>query len=315
MKRARSRLDPVHQERILLKTTPRNVRLFAILARKSPEAVVFRRGPSRNVLLIRWNTANDTFELGQWFKGRIYERRCDLSPEGHLLVYFAANYRKPFYSWSAVSRPPFLKALALWPKGDGWGGGGHFQSRTRLALNHREGEMALASGFSVPRWLKISQFGDRPGWGEDDPVWSERLHRDGWTLISYPSDTKFDSGAKIWWKFSSPIIWRKSRPGSRKGSALEMIITGMHEKDGPWYLVEHRVVRENGRVETIGKSDWADWSHSGDLLFAKDGCLYRVPSKRGILASTEDATKIADFSKLTFEARKAPEDASKWPHR
>jgi len=55
----------------------------------------------------------------------------------------------------------------MWPKGDGWGGGGHFLSRTRLALNHRDGEMKLADGFSVPNWLKVEQFGERPGWGED----------------------------------------------------------------------------------------------------------------------------------------------------
>jgi hypothetical protein len=29
--------------------------------------------------------------------------------------------RKPFQSWSAISRTPYLTALALWPKGDGWG--------------------------------------------------------------------------------------------------------------------------------------------------------------------------------------------------
>src|ERR1041384_8508875 len=71
-------------------------RLFAILARKSPYAVIFRRGPSRSVLLIRWNTETDTFEHGQWLRGRIYERRCDLSPDGGLLLYFAANWHPPF---------------------------------------------------------------------------------------------------------------------------------------------------------------------------------------------------------------------------
>jgi len=89
----------------------------------------------------------------------------------------------------------------------------------------------------------------------------------------------------------------------------------MHEKDVPWYLTEHSVVRADGRVEKIGKSDWADWSRSGDLLLAKAGCLYRVPSEKGILAPLKDAVKIADFSKLTFEARKAPDDAVRWPHR
>src|SRR5437763_3411149 len=124
------------------------ISLYVILARKAHFGVVFRRGPSKSVLLIGWNTSNDTFEQGQWLKGRIYERRCDLSPDGSLLLYFAANYRKPLYSWSAISRPPFLTALLLWPKGDGWGGGGHFLSQRRIALNHRDNEMQIANGFS-----------------------------------------------------------------------------------------------------------------------------------------------------------------------
>jgi len=34
----------------------------------------------------------------------------------------------------------------LWPKGDAWGGGGHFLRRGAIALNHREKETALADG-------------------------------------------------------------------------------------------------------------------------------------------------------------------------
>ena len=71
-----------------------SVRLYAILARESHRAVVFRRGPSKQVLLVSWNTDTDAFTEGQWLKGRIYERRCDLSPDGELLLYFAANWKE-----------------------------------------------------------------------------------------------------------------------------------------------------------------------------------------------------------------------------
>jgi hypothetical protein len=298
-----------------MKTTLGSVRLYAILARKSPVAVVFRRGPSNNVLLIKWNTSDDTFELGQWLRGRIYERRCDLSPDGDLFLYFAANYREPYLSWSAISRPPFLKALALWPKGDGWGGGGHFQSPSRIALNHRAGEMALAPGFSIPQWLKVRPFGDRPGWGEDDPVWSERLLRDGWELISVPTGTKDDYGAKVWLEFSPPIVWRKTNPVCPKRYSLDMSILGIKERGGPWYLTEHAVTREKGKADKLGRSEWADWSHTGDLLFSMDGCLYRVKCRKNILEPLEDAVKIADFTNLKFEPIKAPDAATRWPKR
>jgi hypothetical protein len=290
------------------------VRLFALLARKSSSAVVFRRGPSRSVLLTRWNTSNDTFEHGQWLKGRIYERRCDLSPEGDLLLYFAANHRKPHYSWSAVSRPPYLSALAMWPKGDGWGGGGHFTSSRRIALNHRSNELKLAEGFSVPKWMKIEQFGQRPGWGEDEPVWSARLERDGWKLVDFPNTTKDDFGAKVMIEYSPPVRWRKLNPKWPKRYSLDMSIIGMGERDGPWYLMEH-TVNSGDRVDSLGRSDWADWSESGDLLFAMNGSLYRGVCSAGILAPLEEAIQVADFSRLQFEAREPSPQARRWPSR
>ncbi len=290
-----------------------HVRLYAILARNLPTAVVFRRGPSKSVLLIRWNTSNDTFQFGQWFKGRIYERRCDLSPNGDLLLYFAANYRKPYFSWSAISQPPYLTALALWPKGDGWGGGGQFITQNRIALNHREPEMKVAEGLSLPKRLMVKAFGKHSGWGEDAPIWPERLKRDGWALVRYSEGVQHGSRRKVWVEFTPSITWRKSNPAWPKRYSLEMSITGLKERDGPWYLTEHTVIRDKTKMDNIGRSDWADWCSSGDLLFAVDGCLYRLSCKRGVLAPLERATKVADLSNLQFEPREAPEEARSWP--
>ena len=57
-------------------------RLYVIQARDAPRAVIFRRGPSAHVMLALWHTDTDRVEEGQWLKGRIYERRADLSPDG-----------------------------------------------------------------------------------------------------------------------------------------------------------------------------------------------------------------------------------------
>ncbi|MEM7020525.1 MAG: hypothetical protein AAF512_24685, partial [Pseudomonadota bacterium] len=164
-------------------TTEPATRLFCIVARSAPVAVVFRRGPTKQVQLLRWNLTNDSFVSGQWLKGRIYERRCDLSPSGDLLLYFAANYRKPYYSWTAISRPPYLTALALWPKGDIWGGGGVMNSERWMQLNHRDSEMSLAPDFKTPKNFRVSQWGEHPGWGEDYPIYEHRFQRDGWERL------------------------------------------------------------------------------------------------------------------------------------
>src|SRR5579862_3754113 len=96
------------------KSKPSPCRLFVLLARNAPTAVIFRRGPSRWVQLIKWNTQADTFEPGQWFHGRVYEKRADLSPDGSLLIYFAAKFGRSvtdgMYSWTAISRPPYFTA-------------------------------------------------------------------------------------------------------------------------------------------------------------------------------------------------------------
>ena len=51
-------------------------RLAILFAARAPVAVIFRHG------------------RGHWFHGRIYTRRCDLSPDGELLVYFASKFNR-----------------------------------------------------------------------------------------------------------------------------------------------------------------------------------------------------------------------------
>ncbi|MGI9381994.1 MAG: hypothetical protein ACR2PO_02480 [Methyloligellaceae bacterium] len=107
--------------------------LYALIARERRVGVIFRRGPTKQVLLIRWTLESDRFEIGQWLKGRIFVRRCDLSPDGQKLVYFAMDYRRPVGCWTAVSKPPYLTALAFWPKGNSYGGGGLFDGKRQCS--------------------------------------------------------------------------------------------------------------------------------------------------------------------------------------
>src|SRR5947209_12822707 len=91
-------------------------RLHVLLAREAPYGVVIRRGPSRQVCTVGWDRQTDRFAVGQWLKGRIYERRCDLSPDGRFLLYFAMNGRwhsEAKGAWTAISRAPYLKAIGL----------------------------------------------------------------------------------------------------------------------------------------------------------------------------------------------------------
>src|SRR5947209_589019 len=104
-------------------------RVHILLARDARLGVVIRRGPSKQVCTLLWDRTCDRFRVGQWLKGRIYERRSDLSPDGKHLLYFALNGKwqsESRGSWTAISRAPYLKAAAFFPAGDTWGGGGLF---------------------------------------------------------------------------------------------------------------------------------------------------------------------------------------------
>src|SRR5215813_4344083 len=153
-------------------------------------------------------------------RGRIYERRCDLSPSGERLIYFAATYKAPYATWTAVSRPPFLTAVALWPKGDAWGGGGLFAKEKEILLNHRPTEMEMAEGFQLPKFVVVKPLGDRSGWGEDDPIRAHRLIRDGWKTIQQGKYQTHKLGAPTWITIDPPEIWAKPRP--QEGNPYEI---------------------------------------------------------------------------------------------
>ncbi len=290
------------------------VRLYALTARKARTAVIFRRGPSKRVALVKWDMARDQFTVGQWLHGRIYERRCDLSPSGELLVYFAANWKSGRGSWTAISRPPNLTALAMWPKGDAWGGGGLFESERRLALNHPEGQTELAEGFQLPKSFGVVPFGERPGRGEDDPIAVVRDRRDGWRRIRTATWKKNRRGSPIWYSAEGGEVHAQSAPGTKvgKGHALYRTLDGIHEQDGPWYVLRHSLVDEaTGMTAGLGRSDWAAWDRD-DVVFARSGRMYRLGAGSVSRLATEEAIELFDFRSLVFEERAPEAEAKRW---
>lgn len=291
-------------------------RLFVLLASDAPVGVVVRRGPTSQVLLIKWNLENDTFEHGQWLRARVYERRCDLSSDGNLLLYFASDQRRAIRSWTAVSRPPYFTALALWPKCNAYGGGGIFESKTRILLDHHDWEeIQVAESFSIPDWLDVRALGRRGG-GEDFDLgspWSLRLQRDGWKLLQRPTGTKDEFGAKMRLELDPPFVWQKAHPIQSDHFAIEMSILGIGGQDRPPVVTEHRLVGGDGYMGQIGESDWADWAPNGDLLFAQSGCIYRLRFENGGFGSIEESKQVADLNGLEFRCCEPPESARVWP--
>jgi hypothetical protein len=75
--------------------------------------------------------------------GGVYAERCDLSPDGQLLLCFMHQGRKlgtdSSDSWNAISRSPWLHALWLLPQGTTYGGGRFTDNRSVVVRQYSVG--------------------------------------------------------------------------------------------------------------------------------------------------------------------------------
>lgn len=105
------------------------VRLHLFFATENDNAVIVRQGPTRQFRMILWHRDTDTFEDGQWIKKSVYIDRCDLSQDGKHFISFILDGRwniETEGAYTVVSRPPYWTAIALFPEGSTWVGGGVF---------------------------------------------------------------------------------------------------------------------------------------------------------------------------------------------
>jgi hypothetical protein len=288
--------------------------LFVILARNAPTGVIFRRGPSKQVALIKWNLRDDTFEHGQWLKGRIYERRCDLSPKGDKLIYFAAKYgnKKGPDTWTAISKPPYLTALAMWPNLGAWGGGGLFESEFTTLLNHLTNKREMVEGFKLGKNVKVRSIGEYAGRGEDNPIYHTRLLRDGWKLKHEGKHSDYQRKGPMSWEYTEPQTYEKRITRKQNKYFLQMQIRGIGERQGDWYVIDHEALNETGAsLLKLPRTSWADWDSKGNLLYAQHGKLFRL-SWKGDKLDLSLAKELADFSDMKFESVIAPAKFRKW---
>jgi len=275
-------------------------RLQVLLARSAPVGVIFRRGPTQWVQVIKWNTKSDEFEPGQWFHGRLYVGRSDLSPDGSLLIYFAAKFNKKespneeqAYAWTAVSRPRYLSALARWPKDDCWQGGGLFTGSKDVFLNHKP-EAANPDPKHLPKDIRVKPNPDARG--EDDPILVPRMERDGWSFVQW---LDYDYAGR---HTKRPAIFEKIHKKQQLTLRVEKYHDNQNER---WVCI---LVREDGKQHEIGIGTWADFDQQGRIVFASEGKLFCGVLENSKLALTE----LADFNEGTPQPVESPGWAMRW---
>ncbi len=272
-------------------------RVHVILARKANTAVILRRGPSKSVCTMLWDRGRDEFKIGQWLRGRIYERRCDLSPDGQHFIYLAMNgkWGSPVKgSWTAVSRAPYLKAIALWPSGDCWNGGGLFLSDTGFWRNSNPYQDETDVVGRLPKNLaEDPRFPFHEGYGGECPgVYYVRLQRDGWTLLrrEAPSPEGYVS------------TFEKALPS---GWVLEKSAHAIidHPVGRGCYHDTHRLIHpDSGTILDHPEWEWADLDRKR-LVWVAKGVLHAAKINGKGLG---DVKILHDFNDMEFEAIAAP---------
>ena len=265
-----------------------------LLASQAPLGLVIRRGPARRVATVLWDRSRDEFRPGQWLKGRIYERRSDLSPDGRFAIYFAMNgkwHTEARGAWTAISRAPHLKAIVLLAKGDCWHGGGLWTGPTTYWLNDGRGHDVLHQDAEVQRdrrYAPAADFG-----GECPGVYYLRLRRDGWRSVPIP-----ERGPK-----SVHQVFEKD-----VGDGWTLRKTAHASTDHPTgtgcYWDEHELVGAAGQRVACGDWEWADLDRArGRLVWAAHG---RLHAGKVDAAGVVDQVELHDFRGMTFEALEAP---------
>ena len=85
--------------------------------------------------MIRWNTDDNTFELGQFLtKKKIKMDRCSLSPNGEFFSYFMFDFQNGQNTMTVISKPPYFTALYLQYEQGTWSGGARFIDNNNIAI-------------------------------------------------------------------------------------------------------------------------------------------------------------------------------------
>jgi hypothetical protein len=274
-------------------------RLFGIPATEAPVVAVLRRGPSDWFHLGRWDVEAGTFEPGAWLRGTVYPQRCDLSPDGRLFVYFtlkASASWAPGPTYIAVSRLPWLTALAAWGTGGTWTRGLAFVERgaaayppgppdtgalepllQRYALDHRR-----PASFAVERARGWTETADSPPHTAADP----------WDDVRIPR-----------------VTMEKARPGD---ASVLLRVRGRyaaHRGFGPDHDPARYALRVgSGDERPIEGVQWADWARDGRLL---------VATIDGRLEVRDDPTRpepawTVDLAPFTPDPAPPPAVAAEW---
>lgn len=271
-------------------------RVYVIPATHAPTALVIVR-KSGWWILLRWALDTGAVTQGASFKGKLYPRRCDLSPNGELFSYFALQGGRSEFvgqsglkTYQAISRAPWLFALAAWPEAGTYTRGQHFVAKgdapPLAAAMHGDATPLAKLGLGLLRTSVAAYAIER---------------RRGWVeAADCPA-----RGSNDRWDERRKVVLEKPRPVGVETLRLE--------DDG---LVDSALGFDNRRPRyrwlrgkesiLIEGADWCDWDASGRLLVASESALCILDG------ATRSALWRHDLAALAPSPRAAPAWAQTW---
>jgi hypothetical protein len=277
-------------------------RLFGILATRAPMVAILRRGPSDWSQVLRWDPQAGTLDRGSWIHANLYPQRCDLSPDGRWFSYFTLRQKSTWEAgptYIAISRLPWLTALAAWGTCGTWTCGVHFVDDRRtwevgppaegdigpLRERYRFGlELTRPPAFAVERRRGWTESADSPAYDREHDLWDERR--------------------------VPRLTMVKPRPG--RDDSTRLTVTGWYAayRSGPpsWGQVTYTIVDGDTR-RPLEHVQWADWDRGGRLLVAT------TTGRLEVREDPWDATSIAwsiDLGADRPAAAEPPSVARRW---
>jgi hypothetical protein len=279
-------------------------RLHVLVAARAPVAAVFRRGPSGWWHVGRWDLVAGDYEPGAWLHGGLYPRRCDLSPDGALLLAFVMKKTSPGFlgptppvgpeTYFTVSKLPWLFALAAWREGSTWTRGACFVEGSAKDRPFTLGDPDAGDAAPLRRRYGVEPY---------PVVQYAAERRRGWAEA--PDSPPRSTGGP--WDERRSAILEKPRP--RGPGRLVLRDTGISrrapiEGRAPTFELER-----GRRRSPLEEAVWADWDPQGRLLVAsREGRLeLRDPDDRALRV-----IRAHDLASLRPLPRPAPDWARRW---
>lgn len=167
------------------------------------------------------------------------------------MVYFVTNPADRYRAWTAICRPPWVKALALWRAWSSWRGGGVFVGPQEVLLDVPEKRKRKRGDPGVMCSFRTDDLFD---------VHACRLRRDGWVQESAKDSAWQKVGPDEVQIRYTPPHYDFSAGGLRRGRC------SLRSPDG-------------STLPGLGRAQWADWDLRGRLIAAgEDGVIRRYTS-------------------------------------